>query len=429
MPRLALSFSAVVFLIIGLLAGAGIGSQLFPKVLTETVTETISTTVTYSPEVKTVTKTVTTTLTSFSEKTVFTTITKEGYFISVERVLIDDVSEIGYTYYIMSLEARYFGSGEWLFNWINLKLKSDTGHVYKPVSHIALREPMPAGNIREGEALRGQVAFKLPNGEMPRKIIYEDPILDIYFEVDEIPDPVGKVSYVYAAEMEVVPRIVFIGAVASIITPVPVYYPGETIEVRLEMSYEKGPESPETVEIRRVCIEQFELVEIFPSLPIELSSGDRVTVTLRTKAPADGYRGNLRIKIEVAPKEEVIQPPARPGVRIVNVEGKDKPSGYAIEYISGKCGEDFRLVSPIRAKYWKVTITVISSIEQPIHIYVVEAKGEYPYDWQHQNLPSQSGWKIASLTVFLDPSKTYEVWIRDAYAKPFVGVIEEHWWS
>ena len=429
MPRLGSSILAIIFLAIGLLAGAGIGSQLFPRVLTETITETVSTTVIHSPKVKTVTKTVTSTLTSFSEKTIYTTLTKEGYFITIEKVLVDDVSEIGYTYYIMSLEARYFGGGEWTFNWINLKLKSSTGHIYKPVSHIGLREPIPTENIREGEVLRGQVAFKLPSNEEPRELSYEDPILNIYFEVGEIPDPIGKISYIYSAETEVASEVTFIGAVATIVTPVPIYYPGETIEVRLEISYERGPGSPEVVEIKGISVEQFELMEISPSLPLGLSSGNKVTLTLKAKAPTDGYKGNLRIKIEVAPKEETVQPPIRPGVKVVNAEGKDEPNGHAIANISGICGEDFRLVSPTKAKYWKVTITVTSSIEQPIHIHIIEVKGEYPYDWQHQDLPRQSGWKTASLTVYLDPSKTYEVWIRDAYAKPFTGVIEEEWWN
>ena len=429
MPRLAFRILPIIFLVIGLFAGAGIGSQLFPKVLTETITETISITVTHSPEAKTIIKTATTTLTLFSEKTIFKTLTRGSYFITVEEVLMDDVSEVGYTYYILSLEARYFGSGEWTFNWINLKLKSDMGHIYKPVFHVASREPIPAGGIKEGEVLRGQVAFKLPKNEIPRKLSYEDPILNIYFEVGEIPEPVGKISYVYGAETEVLSEATFIGVIATIVTPVPVYYPGEIIEVKVEISYERGPLSPEAVEIKGINIGQFRLLEVSPSLPIELSSGDRITLTLKVEAPADGYEGNLRIEIEAIPKEEAIQPPTRPGVKIVNVEGKDKPGGHAIAYISGICGEDFRLVSPTKAKYWKVTIIVISSIEQPIHIRIVEVKGEYPYDWQHQNLPSQSGWKTASLTVYLDPSKTYEVWIRDAYAKPFTGIIEEEWWS
>jgi len=111
MPRLAFRILPIIFLVIGLFVGAGIGSQLFPKVLTETITETISITVTHSPEAKTIIKTATTTLTLFSEKTIFKTLTRGSYFITVEEVLIDDVSEVGYTYYILSLEARYFGSG------------------------------------------------------------------------------------------------------------------------------------------------------------------------------------------------------------------------------------------------------------------------------------------------------------------------------
>ena len=68
---------------------------------------------------------------------------------------------------------------------------------------------------------------------------------------------------------------------------------------------------------------------------------------------------------------------------------------------------------------------------QSVHISIFEANGEYPYDYEQQledpNTPTAHGTGSCTLTAYLDPLKEYEVWIRDAFAKPFTGTIEEEW--
>lgn len=419
--------------IIGLLVGVSIGlvisqfavqSNILTLVKTSNVTATF-----FSTIIKTITTTKLQEITiTFIPTSETLTLSRQGYSIKVMDVIADDVSDINYVYYILGLEARYLGPSEWVFNWANLKLSSNSGYTYNPFYCLAVREPMPAGVIKSGEAFRGQVAFKLPKNEVPIKLSYDDPI-GIHFEVGEIPQPSKEVSYLYSATVEISSDVSVIFGTADITTLPPIYYSGENIRVKLEIDYEKTPGSPETIEIRSIDTTPFILTDTTPTLPINLSSGQKVIINLNLKAPTDGYGGALKIRITATSKEETDLTTIRPGVKIVNAERKDKPNGYAIAYISGTCGEDFRLISPKNAKYWRVTITMVSSIEQPIHIHIVEVKGEYPYDWQHQNLPEESGWKTASLTVYLDPSKNYEIWIRDAYAKPFTGIIEEEWWS
>jgi len=148
----------------------------------------------------------------------------------------------------------------------------------------------------------------------------------------------------------------------------------------------------------------------------------RLELHLKDTAP----EGNIQFKVFIridrfkAASQEEISP-----AEAVNAEGKDQPSGNAISQISGVCGKDYRLVSPKRADKWQVKITVASTEDQPIHITIIEVKGPYPYT-QGQTI-TKSGEKTCTLTADLDPSKTYEVWIRDAYAKPFTGTIEEEW--
>ena len=57
-----------------------------------------------------------------------------------------------------------------------------------------------------------------------------------------------------------------------------------------------------------------------------------------------------------------------------------------------------------------------------------ETIGEYPYNYEDQiDAPRASAEDMVVLTAILNPSKTYEIWIRDNYAKPFIAIIEEHW--
>jgi len=115
------------------------------------------------------------------------------------------------------------------------------------------------------------------------------------------------------------------------------------------------------------------------------------------------------------------------GIPKVNADGKDSPTGHAVATISGVCGMDYRLVSPKNAKTWRLTIAITSSEEEPIMFNVYEIKGSYPYNYWEQNLPNARGDKTCTLTFTLDTSKDYELWIRDANAKPFTGTIEEEW--
>lgn len=115
----------------------------------------------------------------------------------------------------------------------------------------------------------------------------------------------------------------------------------------------------------------------------------------------------------------------------VSIIGTDKSmvSGSSVTYLSGVCGEDYRLTSPAGTGVWNVTIIVVSGLpDQNVFIRVFEAVGEYPYDYLNQvYAPTARGEGMVVLNTILNSSKTYEVWIRDSYAKPFIAVIEEKW--
>lgn len=113
----------------------------------------------------------------------------------------------------------------------------------------------------------------------------------------------------------------------------------------------------------------------------------------------------------------------------INSEGKDESEGNIKTHVTGICGQDYRLVSPENSDIWEVNITIISELStQPVHIRIYEVIGEYPYNYEEQtDVPYSRGTGQAILLTTLNVSKTYEVWIRDAYAKAFSGIITETW--
>lgn len=154
----------------------------------------------------------------------------------------------------------------------------------------------------------------------------------------------------------------------------------------------------------------------------------RLQISVSPNAPPGEFSFNIYITpSKIMPYNGGNTSTSERNIPKVNEEGKDSPAGHSIATISGVCGKDYRLVSPKKARTWKLTITITSSEDEPIMFNVYEIIGSYPYNYWEQNLPSARGDKTCTLTFTLDPSKDYELWIRDAYAKPFTGTIEEEW--
>ena len=96
--------------------------------------------------------------------------------------------------------------------------------------------------------------------------------------------------------------------------------------------------------------------------------------------------------------------------------------------ISGTFGKDYRLVTPKNSNKWVVNITISSEdSSENVQVRIVEVVGNYPYNFDQQTNPVASNLGKVNLVTNLDPTKTYEVWLRDAYARKFEGTISEKW--
>jgi hypothetical protein len=189
------------------------------------------------------------------------------------------------------------GRRSWSFNSLYLTLVSDKGYKYSTAFSLAIRQFLGAVELKDGEATKGQVAFKLPKGEKPSKLVYEDKLWDIKLEITDIPAPSRQVSWISFVETKVQSEYSFILTSASIKTPGNAFYSGEEIEVELRIKYSRWIGNPSSITVTSITVDKFEIVSIDPRLPITLKDEDEITVKLVLKVPEEGYSGNLKITI------------------------------------------------------------------------------------------------------------------------------------
>lgn len=119
-----------------------------------------------------------------------------------------------------------------------------------------------------------------------------------------------------------------------------------------------------------------------------------------------------------------------PGVGILYSELKQSPEGYSRNELIGRCGQNYLIPAPINADIWEVNITLISELSwQNIQLKIYTVYEDYPLDWLGQPFaPYARGDGEVSISLTLNTSYAYVLQVRDAYAKPFTGFIEEHWY-
>ena len=118
-----------------------------------------------------------------------------------------------------------------------------------------------------------------------------------------------------------------------------------------------------------------------------------------------------------------------PRVGIPYSELKKSAEGYSRNDLIGVCGQDYLIPTPINADIWEVNITIISELSwQPVHITIYTIYEDYPPDWLGQPFaPYARGDGEVSISLKLNVLYAYVISVRDAYAKPFTGFIEEQW--
>ena len=113
-------------------------------------------------------------------------------------------------------------------------------------------------------------------------------------------------------------------------------------------------------------------------------------------------------------------------IYITDPTKKQKEGSQNIE-MGGTCGTEYRLESPKKSTEWNIIVYV--ETKRPdrnnINIFLYEVLGNDVHDWILFN--RTIGRPHAVLRTSLDPSKNYEIWIRDGYSDQFTGYIRENW--
>jgi hypothetical protein len=290
---------AVAMLVLGLILGGAIGAAGGGRTVTFTQTEVVPTTIKITETRISTMEVVRTQLVTVTQTVTPTPPPAEGtYSLKILEVVVDKVFDKDHDYYIFMLEASYKGRRSWSFNSLYLTLVSDRGYKYSTTFSLAIRQFLGAIELKDGEATKGQVSFKLPKGEKPSKLVYEDKLWDIKIEITDIPAPSRQVSWISFAETKVQSEYSFIWASASIKTSGAAFYSGEVIEVELRIKYSRWIGNPSSITVTSITVDKFEIVSIDPRPPITLKDGDEATVKLMLKVPEEGYRGNLKITIQ-----------------------------------------------------------------------------------------------------------------------------------
>jgi hypothetical protein len=289
---------AVAMLVLGLILGGAIGAAGGGITVTFTQTAVVPTTIKITETRITTVEVMRTQLVTITQTVTPTPPPAEGtYSLKILEVVADKVFDKDHDYYIFMLEASYKGRRSWSFNSLYLTLVSDKGYKYSTTLSLAIRQPLGAIELKDGEAVKGQLAFKLPKGEKPSKLIYEDKIRDIKIDIIDIPSPSRQVSWIYFAETKVESEYSFILTSASIKTPGSAFYSSEEIEVELRIKYSRWIGNPNSITVTSITVDKFEIVSIDPRLPITLKDEDEITVKLVLKVPEEGYSGNLKITV------------------------------------------------------------------------------------------------------------------------------------
>jgi hypothetical protein len=290
---------AVAMLVLGLILGGAVGAAGGGRTVTFTQTAVVPTTIKITETRISTVEVVRTQLVTITQTVTPSPPPAEGtYLLKILEVVVDKVFDKDHDYYIFMLEASYKGRRSWSFNSLYLTLVSDKGYKYSTTSSLAIRQFLGAIELKDGEATKGQVAFKLPKGEKPSKLVYEDKLWDIKIEITDIPAPSRQVSWISFAETKVQSEYSFIWASASIKTSGAAFYSGEVIEVELRIKYSRWIGNPSSITVTSITVDKFEIVSIDPRPPITLKDEDEITVKLVLKVPEEGYRGNLKITIQ-----------------------------------------------------------------------------------------------------------------------------------
>ncbi|MFH0848077.1 MAG: hypothetical protein V1857_01060, partial [archaeon] len=222
------------------------------------------------------------------------------YSIQVTKVAADQTSNSS-LYYILFIDASYSGSANWHVYPDKFQLVTSSSSVYGPAFPPSKSNPLRDVILSNGQHDVGQVAFNVPNGQMPSKVEYIDQVSNIKVESNSVPQISSWVSYVYSAEISLQrPKDSFIivsGTIQNVGTRY--YYTGDIISVKVSITYIGA--NPISLTSITDSDKGFTIQNIQPALPVSVTgNGQQVNLVVNVIAPSSTYVGALHLIITVS---------------------------------------------------------------------------------------------------------------------------------
>jgi len=215
------------------------------------------------------------------------------YRIEVTKVAVDDSS-----CYLLTVDASYSGDGTWNVYPLDFELVSNSSSVYRPASTWDERTPISDVTLSDGQHDVGQIAFNLPNGEVPSKLEYLSQLPNIKVETSSIPQVSSWVSIVPSAEVSVRNVNGLSPFATGTIQNIGPYYTGEVVVVKVTVRW-VGLSSISVTAISDS--DGFTISNIEPSLPLTVKgNGQEVDIVVSLLAPPSNYSGNLHLTVTVS---------------------------------------------------------------------------------------------------------------------------------
>jgi hypothetical protein len=210
----------------------------------------------------------------------------------------------GNSYYLLTVDASYSGDGSWSVHPLDFQLISSSSSVYQPTIALSVKTALSDVTLSNGQHDIGQIAFGLPNGEIPSKLEYLSQLPAIKVETSSIPQASSWVSKVFFAEVTVRDAnglLVF--ATGSIQNNGMWYYTGEVVVVKVAVTYSAiSGVNPTSISVTAISdSDGFPTSKIEPSLPLTVNGdGQGVDIVVSLVAPTFSYSGNMHLVVTVS---------------------------------------------------------------------------------------------------------------------------------
>jgi hypothetical protein len=214
------------------------------------------------------------------------------YRIAVTKVIVD------HSCYLLTVDALYFGDGTWNVYPFDFQLVSNSSSVYPPIRAFSEKTPLSDVTLSNGQHDVGQIAFNLPNGEVPSKLEYLSQLPTIKVETNSIPQVSSWVSTVSFAEVSVRNVNGLSPFATGTIQNSGPYYTGEVVVVKVTVRW-VGLSSISVTAISDS--DGFTISKIEPSLPLTVKgNGQEVDIVVSLVAPPSSYSGNLHLTVTIS---------------------------------------------------------------------------------------------------------------------------------